>query len=36
MIFFLEHAYNVEDFNRDCETLQGLEDNRRPEAERPV
>ena len=31
-----EHAYNVEDFDRDCETLQGLEVTRRPEAERPA
>jgi len=31
-----EHAYNVEDFNRDCETLERLEDERSPEAERPA
>jgi len=31
-----EHAYNVEDFNRDCETLERLEDERPPEAERPA
>ena len=30
-----EHAYNVEDFNRDCETLQSLENKRQPESERP-
>jgi len=29
-----EHAYNVEDFRRDCETLEGLEAERPPEAER--
>ncbi len=31
-----EHAYNVEDFNRDCETLQSLVDKRQPESERPA
>lgn len=31
-----EHAYNVEDFNRDCETLERLEAERPPEAERPA
>jgi hypothetical protein len=31
-----EHAYNVEDFDRDCKTLEGLEDKLRPEAERPA
>ena len=29
-----EHAYNIEDFERDCETLQELEDKSRPEPER--
>jgi predicted HTH domain antitoxin len=27
----LEHAYNIEDFERDCETLHELEDKSRPE-----
>ena len=29
-----EHAYNIEDFERDCETLQKMEDKSRPESER--
>ncbi len=28
-----EHAYSTEDFQRDCETLQRLEEKRRAEAE---
>ena len=31
-----EHAYNVEDLDRDCETLRGFEDKGPPEAERPA
>jgi hypothetical protein len=31
-----EHAYRVEDFDRDCKTLEGLEDKVRPVAERPA
>ena len=31
-----EHAYNVEDFNRDCQTLQSLENKRQPESEPPA
>lgn len=27
----LEHAYNIGDFERDCETLHELEDQSRPE-----
>jgi len=29
-----EHAYNIEDFERDCETLQEFEGKSRPESER--
>jgi hypothetical protein len=29
-----EHAYSFEDFDRDCKTLQGLENKVQPEAER--
>jgi predicted HTH domain antitoxin len=31
-----EHAYSTEDFERDCETLQELEDKHRDESERPA